>query len=175
MQTDISIIQFETGSTLLRAATEVYASTWDFDLENAIDAINQYTQLPGFIGLVAESDQTVLAMGFGIKSQPGFWWHDIVSQELGAAHPALQDAWLLLELCVLHTYRNQEIGGLLHDRLLHDQDYSRALLSTRMENNGARRFYERKGWTYLKTEMVFGAGQPQYAIMRKEAKAISAR
>ena len=170
MQTTIELQPFYSDSPLLLPATAVYVATWGFDLEDSLDFVSRYAEYSGFYGLAALSQGQVVAMGFGVLSSPGHWWHDAVARTIGASHPALQDAWVLVEICVLADYRNQEIGTLVHNQLLQTQIYPRALLSTRMENNGARRFYEGKGWQYLHQEIIFDPGDPTYVVMGKEMR-----
>jgi ribosomal protein S18 acetylase RimI-like enzyme len=61
---------------------------------------------------------------------------------LGSDHPALQDAWRLVELAVAEPHRGLGIGGRLHDALLAAQPCPRALLSTGVANQRARAIYE---------------------------------
>jgi ribosomal protein S18 acetylase RimI-like enzyme len=171
MQETVRLSPFFADSALLAPATKVYVSTWGFDPEDSLDFVTRYADYPGFYGLAALSEGNVVGMGFGVLSSPGHWWHDAVAKAVGADHPALQNAWVLVEICVLQEYRNQNIGSLVHDQLLKTQLYPRALLSTRMENNGARRFYEAKGWSYLTEELIFDPGDPAYAVMSKEMDA----
>lgn len=143
--------------------------------ESAIrEFITRYaTTLPDWRGYVALIGSQVAGMGFGARSLPGQWWHDRVAAEVGAAevgadHPALQDAWALVDLAVRSAYRNQGIGGALLEALLASQPCPRALLSTEVTNTGARRLYERNGWRYLHAGFVFTPGQQPFVIMGRE-------
>jgi ribosomal protein S18 acetylase RimI-like enzyme len=168
MEHPVKLSPFYSDSPLLVPATNVYVTTWGFDVEDSLDFVTRYSEYPGFYGLAALSAEKVVGMGFGVLSSPGHWWHDAVARSVGANHPALQNAWVLVEICVLEQYRNLNIGTLVHDQLLKTQLYPRALLSTRIENNGARRFYEGKGWKYLSEQLVFDPGDPGYVVMNKE-------
>ncbi len=170
MQEAIQLCPFYSDSPLLEPATKVYVTTWGFELDGSLDFVTRYCDYSGFYGLAALSEGNVVGMAFGVLSSPGHWWHDAVARSVGASHAALQNAWVLVEICVLPDFRNKEIGSRLHDQLLKTQIYPRALLSTRIENDGARRFYEGKGWKYLHEKVIFDPGDPLYVVMGKEIK-----
>jgi len=170
MNSSIKLTPFQTGSPLLETATQIYTETWSFNFEDTIDFVRWYAECRGFVGFVATKDEIPVAMGFGIESIAGNWWHDIVTTAVGRDNPALKNAWALVEFCVLENYRKEGVGSLLHDKLLETQVYPRVLLSTRVENEGARRFYERKQWQCLHPGVVFGAGEPAYMIMSRDTK-----
>lgn len=119
-------------------------------------------------GYVALIGTCVAGMGFGARSLPGQWWHDRIASEIGADHPALQDAWVLVDLAVRLAYRNQGIGGMLLETLLASQPCPRTLLSTEVANAGARRLYERTGWRYLHPGFIFTPGQQSFVVMGRE-------
>jgi GNAT superfamily N-acetyltransferase len=121
-----------------------------------------------FHALVARAGDEYVGVGFGARSRPGRWWHDQVTPVLGVDHPALQDAWRLMELAVLESHQGQGIGGLLHDTLLEVQPCPRVLLSTGVYNERARRMYEQRGWYYVHTSFGFSGESYSYAIMAKE-------
>ena len=95
-------------------------------------------------------------------------WHDRVAAEIGPDHPALQDAWVLVNLAIRSTYRNRGIGATLLKTLLASQSCPRTLLSTEVANAGARRLYERNGWRYLHPGLVFTPGQQPFVVMACE-------
>ncbi len=163
---DIEIRPFTAFSPLLTDAVRVYVETWLRDLRTSHDFIARYAHFPDFRGYVAvDLAAGVVGMGFGTASLPGQWWHDRVAGALGDGHPALQDAWVLTELAVLPGYRSRGIGGLLHDALVAAQPHRHLLLSTQVDNLGARRFYERRGWRYLHSGLTFRADEPPYVVM----------
>lgn len=146
----------------------VYTETWGREWEFSHAFVSRYTGYPDFRGLVAVAEGAVVGMGFGARSEPGQWWHDRVAAQVGAGHPALRDAWALVELAVLPSHRGRGIGGALHDALLAAQPCPRTLLSTEATNSGARALYERRGWHYLHPGFAFVAGQPPYVVMHRE-------
>jgi GNAT superfamily N-acetyltransferase len=149
-------------------AVRLYCATWPDD-EDAIAAFfARYAAMLDYHGLVAVRDGRLVGFGFGVRSLPGNWWHDRVAEQVGPEHPALRDAWCLVDLAVALEARGRGIGGALMEELLAMQPCSRALLSTEVDNAVARRLYERHGWTYLHPSVVFAEGSPAYTIMRRE-------
>ena len=146
----LRLCPYTAASPLLDAALDVYRRVWpDRDSLVARETFTRYGGYRDFHGLVALLDGEPVGVGYGARSYPGIPWHDRVAPVLGAGHPALQDAWRLVELAVVEAYRGIGIGGRLHDRLLAAQPCPRALLSTGVSNTRARRMYERRGWDYV--------------------------
>ncbi len=167
-RTPPEIIAFTASSPLLDGAVRVYTQTWGREWEASHAFIAQYAGYAGFRGFVAMRDDGAVGMGFGARSEMDQWWHEKVAAQVGADHPALQNAWVLVELAVLPAFREQGIGGMLHDTLLTAQPCPRTLLSTETTNTRARAMYEGRGWRYLHPGFVFNDGQPPFAVMHRE-------
>ncbi len=167
--TTYTLTSFTADSPALDDAVRLYVAQW-LDPWDSIHAfITRYAGLPDFQGRIARlADGTAIGMGFGVRSLPDNWWHKRVAAEVGATHPALQDAWVLVSLVVDAAYRGQGIASALLETLLREQPCPRALLSTEVDNAGARRLYERHGWTYLHPGFVFTPGKPAFVVMRRE-------
>jgi len=160
---------FDGNSPYFAGAVAIYASTWGHSWERAYSFFASFVRYyPGYCGLVALCAEQVIGFGFGTRSLPGQWWHDQVAAQVGYGHPALQDAWVLTELALASNYRNQGVGGHLHDELLRRQRHPRVLLSTQLHNVGAQRFYQARGWVYLHPGFPFERGAPEYVIMSRE-------
>lgn len=160
-----TLAPFTGDSPYLEGAVWIYTETWPDNPDEIHSFISRYATYSDFRGQVALVNGKVIGMGFGVRSLPGNWWHDRVAAQLGADHPALQDAWVLVELAVLEVYRGEGIGTALHKALLQSQPCSRALLSTEVKNTGARRFYERSGWYYLHPGFKFREDDEEFVIM----------
>ena len=160
---------FDAASPYLDEVVRIYLEAFGGE-EGAIrEFITRYaSMLPDWRGYVALIGAHVAGMGFGTRSLPGQWWHDRVAAEIGADHPALQGAWVLVDLAVRSAYRNRGIGGMLLEELVANQPCPRALLSTEVANAGARRLYEQNGWRYLHPGFVFTPGQQPFVVMGRE-------
>ena len=156
------------GTSYFADAVRLYLDTWPGDELNVTNFFARYAALPDYHGLAALHDGKLVGFGFGARSLPGNWWHDRVAAHVGIDHPALQDVWTLVDLAVAPEYRGRGVGSALMEALLAAQPCPRALLSTEVDNAGARRLYERHGWTYLHPGFAFNPGDRQYAVMRRE-------
>ena len=162
------LIPFTYYSPLLHDAVNVYSTVWERDKEDSTIFFRKYARMPDFVGYVASVNNKIVGTAFGTISQSGQWWHDKVARHVGRKHKALKNAWVLTELAVLEDYRKHHIGSHLHDKVLDEQIYPNALLSTQVDNMVARRFYENRNWTYLHRGFAFHKGRPLYCIMHKD-------
>lgn len=165
---EIELVTFDYYSPLLYDAVEIYCTIWGREKDASTIFFRQYAQQPDFVGYIARANNQYLGFAMGTASQRGQWWHDIVAKNVRDNHPALADAWVLIELGVLAEYRHQQIGTLLHHHILREQPYPNVLLSTQVNNFPARYFYEKHGWTYLHEGMVFNKNRGYYCIMYKK-------
>lgn len=160
---------FDASSPTFDEVVGIYLEVFGGDEESVREFITRYaTTLPDWRGHVARIGEQVAGMGFGTRSLPGQWWHDRVAVEVGAEHPALQDAWVLVDLAVRPAFRNRGIGAAIMSALLASQPWPRALLSTEVANAGARRLYTRNGWRLLHPGFVFVSGHQPYVVMARE-------
>ena len=167
--TPFTLEPFDASSPTFDEVIRVYLEVFGGEEEGVREFISRYaTTLPDWRGYVARVGERVAGMGFGTRSLPGQWWHDKVAEQIGAEHPALQDAWVLVDLAVRPAYRNRSIGAATMNALLASQPWPRALLSTEVANTGARRLYTRNGWRLLHPGFVFISGQQPYVIMARE-------
>lgn len=166
---DVELHPYSARSPLLDAALAVYASVWPArDPADAREGFTRYAGYRDFVGFVAVLDGEAIGVGYGARSYPGVPWHDVVAPLLGTDHPALRDAWRLVELAVVTEHRRAGIGALLHDALLAAQPCPRALLSTSVTNYPARTLYERRGWYYVLRELNVEMQSGTYVVMAKE-------
>ena len=144
---DIDVAAFALGSPRLEDAVRIYATVFHQEWEPSLHLFEEQGGRRDFHGRVAVVDGTVVGMGFGARAEPGHWWYDGIADQVGADHPALQDAWNLVELAVLAEFRRRGIGTRLLASLLEAQPCQRALLSVIVANTPARAFYERCGFS----------------------------
>lgn len=152
-------------------AMRLYARIWPDNPGIIADFFSRYARLPDYLGLAALRYGMLVGFGFGTRSLPGNWWHDRVVAHVGVDHPALQDAWGLVDLAVAAEHRGRGIGSALMETLLAAQPCPRALLSTEIENIGAQRLYTRHGWRVLHPGFAFNPGDKVYLVMRRELRA----
>ncbi|MCI0710402.1 MAG: GNAT family N-acetyltransferase [Chloroflexi bacterium] len=162
----IEIVNFYQHSERFLDAVRVYQTVFqDFNFAGSVQFVRKYTGYPHFHGLLALDGDQAVGVAFGTKSEDGQWWHDKVAEQIGRDHPALQNAWVLIELGVLDHYRGQGIGTQLHNTIIRCHPLPNLLLSTQKSNHGARRLYERLGWQYLHPGFAFHTGSEPYAVM----------
>jgi ribosomal protein S18 acetylase RimI-like enzyme len=166
-----STAPLQPGEPFFADAVGLYVATWpaDGDAADISNFFTRYAALPDYHGLIALHEGALAGFGFGALSTLGQWWHDCLAAQIGGAqHPALQDVWALVDLAIAPEHRGKGVGGALLETLLAGQPLPRALLSTEVSNAGARRLYERHGWSYLHPGFAFNPGDPLFVVMRKE-------
>jgi ribosomal protein S18 acetylase RimI-like enzyme len=125
-----------------------------------------------FVGAFAPGDRLV-GFVYGYAGAPGQWWHDKVAAALDQDR---REVWVdpphfeLTEIAVDPPYQGRGIGSMLHDAVLADLPYERALLSALADNAPVLRFYERRGWQVLLDELRFEPGRPVFSILGKELR-----
>ncbi|MEL6525293.1 MAG: GNAT family N-acetyltransferase [Chloroflexota bacterium] len=164
----VDYLPLTSTSTQLLDAVRVYNEYIDGDLPRQEQFFRSHMRRPGYVGVMAISDDKVVGFVFGSTSLVGQWWHERVAANVGSEHPALQNAWVLTQLNVLQAYRNKGIGQTLHDRILAQQTSPRVLLSTQVANTGAQRFYKRNDWYILHDGFRFSANDEPYKILAKK-------
>lgn len=165
-RTIINPLPYDADSPLLEAALAVFAHVWpDRDPAEARESFPRYARYQDFRGLVALHDDMPVGMGYGARSYPGVPWHDLVAARLGEDHPALLDAWRLVELAVVPEAQGLGIGVQLHDALLAAQPCPQALVCTRVHNQHARSMYERRGWVYVEESFYVVEEDDTFVIM----------
>lgn len=167
---DIKIVPYDCQLPYFDDALRIYCIVWGRDYHDSLIFFRNYGRLPDFCGYIALVGNHAVGFAFGTRSECGQWWHDKVAQHVGKRHIALQDAWVLTEIAVLAEYRNSDIGGMLHDAVIEQQTHQNVLLSTQVSNIGARRFYERRGWSYLHKGFAFNRGSQPYVVMHRNRK-----
>jgi GNAT superfamily N-acetyltransferase len=165
----VELVAYTQDSPLLEEALRIYARVWpDRDPDAAREGFTRYAGYAAFRGYVAFVDGEPAGVAYGARSVPGIPWHDIVAPCLGPDHPALQDAFRIVELAVVEKHQGKKLGGRLHDELLAAQPCPRALISTNVTNQRARTIYERRGWRYLHTTFEVHDDPNRYVIMALE-------
>jgi ribosomal protein S18 acetylase RimI-like enzyme len=105
----------------------------------------------GFKFLVARDDADVVGFIYGYAGAEGQYWEDWLRDNIPGT---VYREWFgghfgVTELSVLPEYHGQGIGSRLHDALLDDLPYERAVLTTYRGDTPAMRLYMRSGWSVL--------------------------
>jgi ribosomal protein S18 acetylase RimI-like enzyme len=147
---------------------QVFPSTTD---ERFDEILPRHAQRRGFRFLAARTAEGDLAgFAYGYEGGPGEWWHDHVA---GAMDETQRELWLtpghfeFVELQVRPGLQGRGIGRRLHDALLDGLRSPTAVLSTQVQNERARGFYERCGWETVLDEVDFGEGFPTFTVLGK--------
>jgi ribosomal protein S18 acetylase RimI-like enzyme len=144
------------------AATEEWARAW----------LPRHAQREGF-RFFAALDETgrVIGFAYGYTGGAGQWWTDRVA---AAMDEEARRRWLepphyeVVELHVSPESQRGGVGSRLLERLLHGLPHAQALLSTQVENEKARPFYERHGWEVVVEELSFGPGYAPFCVYGKK-------
>ncbi len=126
----------------------------------------------GFRALVAREQDTghIVGFAYGYASGAGQWWHEQVAR---AMPPDQVERWLvgafeLVEFAVAPRAQGQGLGSQLHDGLLRELPYAKAVLSTMQSETVALRLYRKRGWVSLLQNFIFPGGARNYLIMGKD-------
>jgi len=120
-----------------------------------------HSGLEGFVAVVARSGADPVALAYGYLGVPGRWWSTQVERALA---PAQRREWLeewfeVVEIAVRPDHQGRGVGSHVHDRLLAEAGWPRALLTARADDPDVRGFYERRGWQPVKVGIRLGGGE----------------
>ena len=111
------------------------------------------TQRTAFCAVVAQHAKIGQPVGFcyGYACDEGSGFYQAVAPMLTTELRAmwLTDAFQLAEMAVLPTYQGRGIGRKLHDHLLANQPYRKAILATMQAATNASKLYDKCGWQPL--------------------------
>lgn len=159
---------FSANTALLVDAVRVHTRVSHKGWAGSYHFFKRAAEASGFQGLVALVEDDVVGTGFGYRAQAQFgnWWYEKVADQLGPYNPVLQDAWQLVTLDILETYRDHAVA--LHDALLQSQPCANAILSIEADNRIGRTFYEQMGWQYAHPNLILKSGEPHHVVMYKK-------
>ena len=135
-------------------------------------SLPQHVNREGFrmvVTLEGKPDQ-IVGFAYGYANTPDQWWH---AEAARAAQPSLVTEWLtnsfrLVEIAVTPEVQGQGVGGLLHDQLLSQLPYRKAVLSTLAAETNAYWMYRKRGWEVLLEGILFPGVTRPYRIMGLE-------
>jgi GNAT superfamily N-acetyltransferase len=121
----------------------------------------------GMVVVLEGPAREVVGFAYGFENTADQWWYEEVAK---AAQPWLVAQWLagsfrLVEMAVTPEAQGRGIGGLLHDHLLRELPYQKAVLSTMAAETNAYAVYRKRGWRVLLDDFYFPGVARPYRIM----------
>jgi ribosomal protein S18 acetylase RimI-like enzyme len=143
------------------AATDEWAREW----------LPRHAERDSFRFFAAvEPSGEVAGFAYGYTGGAGQWWTDRVA---AAMHAEERRSWLepphyeVVELHVRPESQRRGVGSALLAALLDGLPHRQALLSTQVDNEKARPFYEQEGWLLVVPELSFGPGYAPFCVYGK--------
>ena len=132
-----------------------------------------HAALDGFVAVLAWEGRQPVGLAYGYHGVRGRWWSMQIERALA---PAEQGEWLddwfeVVEIAVAPDHQGRGVGSSIHDRLLAEAGWPRALLTARADDPDVRGFYERRGWRAVKVGIRLGAGDQQWVLYGRPAGA----
>ncbi len=169
------LIPLSRRSPALDAAVSLY---WELygDAERGwgsrVEAATQFerhAEYPGYRGFAAVEADEVLGFVYGYTSAPGQFYHDQLAATLGPDRTSewLGDCFEFVELAVADDARRQGLGTNLHDTVLDGLAHETSVLTTGVENEPARRLYERNGWRTIHDSFELNGTNPMVVMGRE--------
>jgi ribosomal protein S18 acetylase RimI-like enzyme len=120
-----------------------------------------------FVAAFEGERESLVGFSYGHISRPGQFWHDTVAAALGprAAGEWLTRTFQLVEIAVAPHAQGRGIGSRLHDHLLGEITFRKAVLSTMRTETVAQQLYRRRGWVTLLDQLCFPNVGRAYRIM----------
>jgi ribosomal protein S18 acetylase RimI-like enzyme len=121
-----------------------------------------------FVGAFAESNPgQLIGFSYGYSSVAGKWWREHVKPALPKPFDIEwpDDNFQIAEIAVSPQAQGQGVGGCLHDGLLSDLPYERAILATMDADTAAYRLYKSRGWLLLLNNFLFPDVDRRYQIL----------
>lgn len=121
-----------------------------------------------FIGAFAENNsEQLIGFSYGYSSVAGNWWCEHVKPALPKPMDTEwpDDNFQLTEIAVNPKVQGQGVGGRLHDYLLSNLRYERAILATMDADTVAHRLYQSRGWMPLLNNFSFPDVDRRYQIL----------
>ena len=135
------------------------------------DVLPRHRQREAFRFFVARVDGRVVGMTYGYIAARGQWWTERVAAAMTAEEQA---RWLdarhfeVVELHVHPDHQGRGIGARLLSALLDGLDVPFALLSTEVNNVGARAFYRREGWTEIVPSVDMSSPRGPFVVLARD-------
>jgi GNAT superfamily N-acetyltransferase len=179
----MSAVDVEVRRTLADGEIAALAAMWeDAHRRWGPRAADLRARLPGhavvdgFVAVVARSGADPVGLAYGYNGETGRWWSTQIERALarGERREWLGEWFEVVEIAVRPDHQGQGIGSRVHDRLLAEAGWPRALLTARADDPDVRGFYERRGWRAVKTGIRLGGGEQAWVLYGRPAGARAA-
>ncbi|WP_079510050.1 GNAT family N-acetyltransferase [Mesobacillus jeotgali] len=163
--------EIDENKEFLNQVADLYQQVWNQEGDSIRERIVRHSGYEGYRGIVAISDQgEVAGYSYGYSSQPGQYYHGLLSQALNQEEYQiwLADCFEFVELGVHPAFRNQGLAKQLVYRLLEGAVHKTAVLTTQLDNDSARGLYETLGWNVVKKPFYPNEAGEAYIIMGKQ-------
>lgn len=180
MPTQLSILTASKITALKPRIVEIYREAFTPTPYNKPEAeINEFEQALTtqfdrqgykFVGAFEGDSERLVGFAYGFACIPERWWYQQVRPGLPReiADFWLEDSFNFVEIAVDPQFQGHGLGGRLHDALLTDLLYTRAVLSTLQADTAAQRLYRRRSWVVLRSDFFFPGVERRYQIMGLE-------
>jgi GNAT superfamily N-acetyltransferase len=123
-----------------------------------------------FVAALDGSSDQIVGFAYGYAISAARWWQEHVRPALPepASLAWLENSYQFVELAVDPPHQGHGLGARLHDHLLRDLEYSRAVLSTLQADTVAHRLYRSRGWTVLLQDFFFPGIPRRYQVLGLE-------
>jgi GNAT superfamily N-acetyltransferase len=122
-----------------------------------------------FAGAFDEKGQ-LLGFAYGYATSAAKWRCTYVRPAMTehVAEEWLDGAWQFTEIAVDPQWQGRGVGSRLHNALLQDLPYQRAVLSTLQADTTSHKMYRSRGWIVLVEDLFFPDIPRRYQIMGKK-------
>jgi GNAT superfamily N-acetyltransferase len=120
-----------------------------------------------FVAALDDSSGPIVGFAYGYAVSAARWWLEHVKPALSGpvAQEWLENSYQFVELAVHPRFQGQGIGARLHNALLLDLPYPRAVLSTLQAETAAHHLYSTRGWIVLCQDLFFTGVPRRYQIL----------
>jgi ribosomal protein S18 acetylase RimI-like enzyme len=163
----MELIPITINSVYLIKMLNLYQILYGADPLQMQEQFKRHFQYPNFEGYFAVIDRRLAGYVYGYSSSKGQYYHELLSTHLHEDRSWLEDCMELAELGVHPKYRRCGIAKELVETLLKNRIETKALLTTRKDNEAAVHFYKKMGWTEL-SDGFFPNVPHEYLIFGKD-------
>lgn len=129
----------------------------------------RHVEAEGFRIVAAWRNETgpVVGFAYGYANSSDQWWYKEVAKAVPewVVKEWLRGSFRLVEMAVAPEAQRRGIGGLLHDQLLGEVPYRKAVLSTMAAETPAYRMYQERGWRVLLDDYLFPGVDRPYRVL----------